>query len=91
MLSSIRGVKIYSPENIGNVLLFNVRDIPADLVGQKLSNYDVCVRSGFHCAPLAHKTLQTPDHGAVRVSFGIYNTISDIEQLWHNVKKISTE
>lgn len=91
MLSSIKGVKIYSPENVGNVLLFNVCDIPADLVAQKLSNYDICVRSGFHCSPLAHKTLQTPYYGAVRVSFGIYNTISDIEQLWHIVKEISTE
>lgn len=91
MLSSIRGVQIYAPNNVGNVLLFNVRDIPADVVGKKLGDNGICVRSGFHCSPLAHKSLQTPDYGAVRVSYSIYNTVSDIEELWHNIKKISKE
>lgn len=81
-LTSLPGVHVYAPEYAGAVMLFNVRDLPSDRVGRLLDERGICVRSGFHCAPLAHRTLGTPPHGAVRVSFGIYNTLADIDGLY---------
>ena len=51
--------------------------------GEKLDENGIMVRSGLHCAPLAHKKLGTLKSGTVRFSLGIFNTISDIEYLDH--------
>lgn len=88
-LSGLPGVQVYAPEHVGSVLLFNVGDMPSDKVGRQLDRRGICVRSGFHCAPLAHRTLGTPKHGAVRVSLGIYNTLSDLDALWNALKDIT--
>lgn len=88
-LSELPGLKIYAPEHVGSVLLFNVGDLPSDKVGRWLDSCGICVRSGFHCAPLAHRTLGTPKHGAVRVSFGIYNTPADLDALWSALKDMT--
>lgn len=65
----------------GGAVLFGVRDMPSDAVADALSARGICVRGGFHCAPLAHQRLGTGETGAVRASFGIYNTKSDVDAL----------
>ena len=72
-------VKIYTPQCKGSILLFSVDGIPSDEIGRRLDQRGICVRTGFHCAALGHKTLGTPSDGAVRVSTGIYNTFSEID------------
>ena len=47
----------------------------------RLDQYGICSRSGFHCAPLAHKKLNTGESGAVRLSFGIFNTPRELEEV----------
>lgn len=88
LLSDIKCVNIYMPQHMGPVLLFNVDSIPADTIGRELNKRGLCVRSGFHCAPLAHNTIGTGPDGAVRISFGIYNTLSEIELLYNAIKSI---
>jgi selenocysteine lyase/cysteine desulfurase len=39
------------------------------------------VRGGYHCAALAHNALGTPVGGAVRVSFGYFNSAKDVDKL----------
>lgn len=51
-------------------------------------NYGIMVRCGMHCAPIAHKTLQTYPQGTVRFSFGHFNTPEDIEYTIKSVKEI---
>ena len=87
-LSSIGGVTVYSPEEAGGVLLFNLDGIHADEVGSLLAEQNICVRTGYHCSPLAHKTLGTPDGGAVRVSFSVFNTECEVETLCNTVEQI---
>ena len=65
----------------GAIVLFNVKDISPVDTASYLDAKGICVRAGFHCAPLAHKTLGTGDSGAVRVSFGAFNDISDVRAL----------
>lgn len=50
--------------------------------------YGISVRCGLHCAPLAHKTLGTFPNGTVRFSFGIFNTIEDINYTIDSIKKV---
>ena len=40
-------------------------------------DFGIMVRSGLHCAPMAHRTLGTFPAGTLRFSFGWFNTTSD--------------
>ena len=50
---------------------------PAEIEDYLDRKKGIIVRSGYHCAPLAHKTIGSSDTGTVRVSFGYYNTDYD--------------
>ena len=88
LLGNTKGIELYAPQYEGGTLLFNCKGIDAENVGRRLNERGICVRSGYHCSALGHKTLQTPTGGAVRVSFGIYNTVSDVERLYEAVREI---
>lgn len=85
-LSELKNVILYtdrpSVERNLPVLSFNVRDISCEDVATYLdSRYNIAVRSGLHCSPLAHKTFSTQNIGTVRASTSIFNTKSDINAL----------
>jgi len=52
------------------------------------SKFDIITRSGYHCAPLAHKALGTGDTGSLRISFGHFTSINEIEHLLSGLKYI---
>lgn len=64
-----RRISVYS-RGEGAIWLFNIRGIPSQTTSRLLDERGVCTRPGLHCAPLAHRTLKTPEDGAVRVSAG---------------------
>ena len=80
-LENTRGVTVYAGEHAGSTLSFNIDGFPSDKVAYILDKRGICVRSGFHCAPLAHKALKTPPDGTIRASFGIFNTKKDVDRL----------
>ncbi len=90
LLSSIRKVTVYD-DTPGSVLLFNIDGIPADDVGNLLSQSGFCLRTGYHCSPLAHGALGTPDGGAIRAGFGVFNTENEVELLARRVREISND
>lgn len=53
------------------------------------SKFDIFVRAGLHCAPLAHKTLGTFPEGTVRFSMGYFNTLQDVEYTTKIIRKIA--
>jgi cysteine desulfurase family protein len=53
----------------------------SDNIGQILSERDIAVRSGLHCAPGAHHFLGTFPAGTVRFSVGYFNTDDEFDQL----------
>ena len=53
----------------------------SDSIGQVLSDKDIAVRTGLHCAPNAHKYMGTFPAGTVRFSVGYFNTDEDFKQL----------
>ena len=89
--ASLRGeekVRIYGGSEPGAILLFNIDGISPQKVGQELDAHGICVRSGLHCAPLAHRTLEVPPGGAVRVSFGPFSTARDVTALLAALREI---
>lgn len=72
------GATVYTKECECGIVSFNVRDVDSAFIADKLNEYDVCVRSGLHCAPLVHDFLNTTNQGAVRVSFGCDSTDNDV-------------
>ena len=88
LISSLDGAKIYAPEHEGAVLLFEMQKIPSDAVASALDKAGICVRAGFHCAALAHKTLGTSEYGAVRLSFGCFNKENDADAVYNVLKML---
>ncbi len=87
-LLALPGITVYTPHHIGSVLLFNVEGISADEVGNALNRKGICVRAGYHCSALGHATLHTPQGGAVRVSPGLYNTVSHMDAVLEAVREL---
>ena len=52
----------------------------AEIANQLLSEHNIITRVGLHCAPHAHKTLNTFPQGTVRFSFSSFNTPDDINK-----------
>ena len=80
------GATMYLPSGDAkhtSVVSFNIPGYEPNEVGIILSeDFDIAVRTGFHCAPFIHKLIGSLDtHGTVRVSVGYFNTEADIDAL----------
>ena len=53
----------------------------SDSIGQILSEQNVAVRTGLHCAPTAHKFIGTFPAGTVRFSVSYFNSDEDFDVL----------
>lgn len=51
--------------------------------------FEISVRVGLHCAPLAHQALGTYPDGTVRFSLGYFNTVDEVDLAAAAVKKIA--
>jgi len=52
------------------------------------SQYGIATRCGLHCAPSAHKTLETFPQGTVRFSFSHFNTMEEIDYAVDAINRI---
>jgi len=81
-LRDIPGVTAYGPadpEGRCSVLSFTASGVDSGLLAVELDHgFDVAVRAGLHCAPLAHRTLGTMPGGTVRLSPGWSTTSEEI-------------
>ncbi len=82
-------ITVYGDGTPGAIFLFNVKGVPPSKVGRLLDEKGICVRTGLHCSPLAHKTLGTGDNGAVRISFGYFNSFQQTEEAADRILKIA--
>ena len=69
---------VYSKPNKCGICAFNVGDVDSSTIADMLSQKDIAVRAGLHCAPFMHKWLNTSKQGAVRVSLSAQNTIEEV-------------
>ncbi len=92
-LGGISGVTVYAAKDRAHqapIASFNIGNSDPGEIGAILDQaFDVKVRAGLHCAPAAHVTLGTFPHGAVRLSPGYFNTISEMDAVIQAVEKIA--
>lgn len=71
------------------ILSFNVENMHSEEVADRLSNDNIAVRAGLHCAPLAHKSMNTLNTGAVRISPSIFTEKNHIDFLINSLRKFA--
>lgn len=69
------------PEEASAIVSCQFSGYAPDEVGRVLDHYGVSVRTGLHCAPLAHKFLGTFPEGTVRFSVSYFTEDADFEGL----------
>lgn len=89
-LSDLPNVILYSKPESG-IVAFNIAGVPADEVAERLDGFGICVRGGYHCSPLAHRALGTPEGGLVRISAGAFNTMGEAEVTLYRLLSLSKE
>jgi cysteine desulfurase family protein len=91
-LLEVPGVRVYGPPlgvQRAPIVSFSVEGFDSHEVGFILDrNYNICVRAGMHCTPLAHETVGTLEQGLVRASIGFFNTVEEIDALIGAVREI---
>lgn len=82
-LRSIKNVRLFGPYDLsartGVISIGFIRRDNADAAWQLERDFGVLTRCGLHCAPSAHKTLESWPEGSVRFSIGYANTEADID------------
>ena len=70
-------------ENHIGVISFNMKNYKSEDIGSILDlDFDIAVRTGYHCAPYIHKYLGDEKYlGTARIGLGQFNTKEDIDQL----------
>lgn len=89
-LFNMKNVDVYGNFNSVATVAFNIGTLASEETFERLHG-QASVRAGYHCAPLAHRTLGTSKRGAVRVSFGIFNNERDVKRITDLVYRISNE
>jgi selenocysteine lyase/cysteine desulfurase len=89
-LAGIQGVCVYygSLAHIGPIS-FTIEGKDSETVASQLSDRNIAVRGGLHCAPLAHETAGTSQSGTVRAAFSHANKTSDLTALIRAVREIA--
>ncbi len=92
-LSNVKGIRIYGPTERSlrtSVTSISIEGLDSQTVAGILDvEFEIQIRSGFHCAPMLHQCLGTAEHGLVRFSPGPFNTSVDIEFAVNAVSEIA--
>ena len=91
---AVPGVKVYGDfdHRRAPIVTLNIGDMDSGEVSDILmEDFGIAVRSGAHCAPRMHEALGTTAQGAVRFSFGYFNTEADADAAIEAVRSIAEE
>lgn len=93
-LMGIEGVQVLGPllgENKTGIVAFRMEKADASELAFILDqSYQIAVRAGYHCSPLAHSSAGTMETGAVRASVGYFTTSEEVEYFLNSMKEIAT-
>jgi selenocysteine lyase/cysteine desulfurase len=91
-LDTIEGVALCGPKDldsrVGVVSVDFLQQDNAEAAFRLETEYGILTRCGLHCAPSAHKTLDTFPRGTVRFSLGFSNTETDVDAALAAIKAI---
>ena len=71
---------LYEPYFETGPILINHKGKHSEETASALAEKGICVRGGFHCAPLAHRFLGTEETGGVRLSPGPFTTKEELDR-----------
>ena len=77
-LKSMYNIILYNEDTAGSIIAFNVKDIFSQDVSIYLDKYNICVRSGNHCAKILNKVFNVEN--TCRISLAFYNTYEEIDR-----------
>lgn len=82
----------YQAEERAAIVALNIGTLDSAAVSDILwEDYKICVRAGAHCAPLLHRHFGTEKQGAVRFSFGYFNTEAEVDIAIEAVKELACQ
>lgn len=91
-MKKIRGIKLYLPPEEAHVgiIAFNLAGYKASDIGMILDeDYNIAVRTGYHCAPLIHEYLDDREYlGVVRASISMFTSFDDADALVRALEEI---
>ncbi|MBC8258327.1 MAG: cysteine desulfurase [SAR324 cluster bacterium] len=82
-------LELYGPADIferTGVISFNLKNVHPHDVAQVLDEYGIAVRAGHHCTQVLHEQLGI--QASLRMSFGLYNEISEIDRLFSALAQV---
>ncbi len=91
-LSALPGVIIYGTTDTDlsvAIVSFKIDGKHVSEIGLILDEeYGILSRVGLHCAPAAHKTIGSFPEGTVRLSLGVFTTVSEVQETVEAIRKI---
>jgi cysteine desulfurase family protein len=91
-LELIPRVIVYGPHlgtERASVISFNIEGMdPSEVSLIMDQSFEIATRPGLHCAPDAHRTIGTLTKGTVRLSFGYFNTVEEVDKCLEAVSTI---
>nr|MCR5067918.1 aminotransferase class V-fold PLP-dependent enzyme [Erysipelotrichaceae bacterium] len=88
-LKELDNIEFYNPDSEAAICSFNVKGVFAQDAGTYLSNHDIAVRSGNHCAKMLVEHLGVD--ATVRASMYFYNTTEEADRLVEVLKDCTLE
>ncbi|EAY26675.1 aminotransferase class V-fold PLP-dependent enzyme [Microscilla marina] len=86
-LSAIDGVKIVgTASEKSSIISFLLDEVHPHDIGTILNESGVAIRAGHHCTMPLMRRLGVP--GTARASFGVYNTLAEVDQLVEALLKV---
>lgn len=95
-LSSVKELKLFLPSNLEKhvgIVSVAIDGLNSEDIGTILDeDFDIAVRTGYHCAPYIHKYLKdSATLGTVRIGIGQFTKKEDIDLLINALKEIVYE
>ena len=94
-LSKLKNIKLQGTYHLNDrvptysLLFTNMNPSEAAFLLER--NYSIITRSGYQCAPLAHRALGSMDTGSLRISFGHFTTKDDVRELLQALDDLNNE
>lgn len=90
-IKNIKGIRIYRNDTAKYVPIvsFNIDGLTSTELSGLLNTAGFALRSGLHCAIVAHKSIGTAEYGTIRFAPSIFNNEQEVSLLIKNIKKIS--
>lgn len=92
-LNKIDNAIVYGALDINkrtSAISFNMQNLDPSLVAYSLNERNIELRVGLHCAPLAHKAMNTYPSGTIRLSPSYFTSVDEINYTIEEISKIKS-